>query len=49
MALNEVCVACDLWQQMDQSPELLPAQAAALLAGCLAPPVRALRERLMRA
>ena len=49
MALNEVCVGCDLWQQMDQSPELLPAQAAALLAGCLAPPVRALRERLMRA
>ncbi len=48
MALNELCVACDLWQQMDQTPELLPAQAAALLAGCLAPPVRALRERLMR-
>ena len=48
MALNELCVACDLWQQMDQAPEQLAAQAGALLAGCLAPPVRALRERLLR-
>ena len=46
MSLNELCVGCDLWQQMDQDPLVLAPHAEAMLAGCLAPPVKALRARL---
>ena len=48
LALNELCVGCDLWQQLDQQPHMLGAMAGMLLAGCKAPPVQALRERLLR-
>ncbi|MEO6278663.1 AAA family ATPase [Roseateles sp.] len=46
LALNELCVSCDLWPWLDHP---LPAQAALaglLLAGCQSPPVQQLRERL---
>ena len=46
LALNELCVGCDLWQQMDQQPQLLAAVAGMLLAGCTSAPVQQLRERL---
>ncbi|MDY0745906.1 hypothetical protein SNE35_15400 [Paucibacter sp. R3-3] len=47
MALNELCVGCDLWLRMDEgNPLQLATLAGSLLTGCQAPPVRALRERL---
>ncbi|WP_458233116.1 hypothetical protein, partial [Roseateles sp. P5_E8] len=46
LALNELCVSCDLWACLDQSPQGLAALASVLLAGCQAPPVQQLRERL---
>ena len=49
LALNELCVGCDLWQQMDQQPQLLAAVAGMLLAGCTSVPVQQLRERLAQA
>jgi len=46
LALNELCVGCYLWQQIDQWPQLLAAVAGMLLAVCTSLPVQQLRERL---
>ncbi|WP_422016331.1 AAA family ATPase [Roseateles sp.] len=46
LALNELCVSCDLWPWLDQPLAVPAALAGLLLAGCQAPPVQQLRERL---
>ena len=46
VALNLLYVACDLWWYEDHAPHTLRPAAAQVLAGCNAPPVLLLRERL---
>jgi hypothetical protein len=46
VALNLLQVGCDLWWHEDHRPHALPTLAASVLAGCSAPPVQELRERL---
>ncbi len=46
VALNLLYVACDLWWQEDREPRALAQAAAHVLAGCNAPPVVQLRQRL---
>jgi ATP/maltotriose-dependent transcriptional regulator MalT len=46
VALNLLYVACDLWWQEDHEPRALAQAAAQVLAGCNAPPVVQLRQRL---
>jgi ATP/maltotriose-dependent transcriptional regulator MalT len=46
VALNLLRVACDLWWHEDHEPRALAAAASQVLAGCNAPPVAQLRERL---
>ena len=46
LALNELCVSCDLWPWLDQPLPVQAALAGLLLAGCQAPPVQQMRERL---
>ncbi len=46
VSLNPLQVACDLWWHEEHAPQGLAAAAHSLLAGCDAPPVVQLRERL---
>jgi ATP/maltotriose-dependent transcriptional regulator MalT len=48
VALNLLYVACDLWWQEEHAPQALARAAPQVLAGCNAPPVVQLRDRLRR-